>query len=141
MSNTITFFNNENDGKYEYIVSNNEDYELLKKEIIEDLSGFFLPEDVLKDEVNFCKFNDGKFVNTTHRLIRLNDSINFNHKDFDLGEYIKKYSNTSIEEKIIKVENSKKTKYENGENMLIKGMDLVILGYLITKIISILTSK
>ena len=38
MSNTITFFNNENDGKYEYIVSNNEDYELLKKEIIEDLN-------------------------------------------------------------------------------------------------------
>lgn len=136
MTRKIIFYNKKNNGKYEYEPSSDEEYENLEKEIIEDLDSFFMGDNSTDDEVHFCKFDDGKIVNATHRLIRLNDSINFNNKDFSLKEYIEKYSDSSVENDLINTATGKKKKYDNGEDMLIKGINFLILGYLISKIVA-----
>lgn len=136
MTRKIIFYNKKNNGKYEYETSSDKEYESLEKEIIEDLDSFFMSDYSTDDGVHFCKFDDGKNVNTTHRLIRLNDSISFNHKDFSLREYIEKYSNSSVENELINIATGKKKRYDNGEDMLIKGINFLILGYLISKIVA-----
>lgn len=136
MTRKIIFYNKKNNGKYEYEPSSDDEYEILEKEIIEDLDSFFMGDNSTDDGVHFCKFDDGKVVNATYRLIRLNDSISFNHKDFSLREYIEKYSNSSVENDLIDTATGKKKRYDNGEDMLIKGINFLILGYLISKIIA-----
>lgn len=136
MTRKIIFYNKKNNGKYEYEPSSDEEYENLEKEIIEDLDSFFMGDNSTDDGVHFCKFDDGKVVNTTYRLIRLNDSISFNHKDFSLKDYIEKYSDSSVENELIDIATGKKKRYDNGEDMLIKGINFLILGYLISKIVA-----
>lgn len=138
MNKKIIFFNTENDGKYEYEPNTKKEYNKIKKEIEEDLSTFYLGDGSLDEEIHFCKFGDEKIVNATHRLIRLNESLKFSYPDFSLDKYIEKHSDNSVEKSLINLNNTLKRRNDRGEKMLIKGINLLILGWLINRIISLL---
>lgn len=138
MNKQIIFFNTENDGKYEYKPNTKKEYEKIKKEIEEDLNTFYLGDGSLDEEIHFCKLGDEKIVNVTHRLIRLNESLQFSYPDFSLDRYIEKYSDNSVEKSLINLNSTLKRRNDRGEKMLIKGINLLILGWLINRIISLL---
>ena len=138
MNKKIIFYNTENDGKYEYEPTTKKEYNKIKKEIEEDLSTFYLGDGSLDEEIHFCKFGDEKIVNATHRLIRLNESLKFSYPDFSLDNYIEKHSDNSVEKSLINLNSTLKRRNDRGERMLIKGVNLLILGWLINRIISLL---
>lgn len=138
MNKKIIFYNTENDGKYEYEPTTKKEYNKIKKEIEEDLSTFYLGDGSLDEEIHFCKFGDEKIVNATHRLIRLNESLKFSYPDFSLDKYIEKHSDNSVEKSLINLNSTLKRRNDRGERMLIKGVNLLISGWLINRIISLL---
>lgn len=138
LNKKIIFFNIENKGQYEYEPPTKKEYKEIKKEIEEDLSTFYLGDGSLDEEIHFCKLGDDKIVNTTHRLIRLNESIKFSHPDFSLDKYIEKYSDNSVEKTLINLNNTLKMRNDKGEKLLIMGINLIILGFLFSKIVALL---
>lgn len=138
MNKKIIFFNTENKGKYEYEPKTKKEYEKIKKEIEEDLSTFYLGDGSLDDEIHLCKLGDDKVVNATYRLIRLNESLKFSYPNFSLDKYIEKYSDNSVENSLIDLNNTLKMRNDKGEKLLIMGINLIILGFLFSKIVALL---
>lgn len=138
MNTKIIFFNTENKGKYEYEPSTKKEYEKIKQEIEEDLGNFYLGDGSLDEEIHLCKLGDDKVVNATYRLIRLNESLKFSYPNFSLDKYIEKYSDNSVENSLIDLNNTLKTRNDKGEKLLIMGINLIILGFLFSKIVALL---
>lgn len=138
MNRKIIFFNTENKGKYEYEPSTKKEYEKIKQEIEEDLENFYLGDGSLDDEIHLCKLGDDKVVNATYRLIRLNESLKFSYSNFSLDKYIEKYSDNSVENSLIELNNTLKARNDKGEKLLIMGINLIILGFLFSKIVALL---
>lgn len=138
MNKKIIFFNTENKGKYEYEPTTKKEYNKIKKEIEEDLNTFYLGDGSLDEEIHLCKLGDDKVVNATYRLIRLNESLKFSYPNFSLDKYIEKYSDSSVENSLIELNNTLKMKNNKGEKFLIMGINLIILGFLFSKIVALL---
>lgn len=138
MNKKIIFFNTENKGKYEYEPTTKKEYNKIKKEIEEDLNTFYLGDGSLDEEIHLCKLGDDKVVNATYRLIRLNESLKFSYPNFSLDKYIEKYSDSSVENSLIELNNTLKMRNNKGEKFLIMGINLIILGFLFSKIVALL---
>ena len=138
MNKKIIFFNTENKGKYEYEPTTKKEYNKIKKEIEEDLNTFYLGDGSLDEEIHLCKLGDDKVVNATYRLIRLNESLKFSYPNFSLDKYIEKHSDSSVENSLIELNNTLKMKNNKGEKFLIMGINLIILGFLFSKIVALL---
>lgn len=116
MNKKIIFYNTENNGRYEYEPSNEEEYTRIQREIEKNIAILFMRDISSREEIHLCKIGDEEPIGVTKKLIRLNKKIKPRYPNFSLDEYIEKYYDDRIELAII--ENDKYRKKLEIKNMI-----------------------
>lgn len=101
MNKKIIFYNTENNGRYEYEPSNEEEYTRIKREIEKNIAILFMRDISSREEIHLCKIGDEEPIGVTKKLIRLNKKIKPKYPNFSLDEYIEKHYDDRIELAII----------------------------------------
>lgn len=101
MNKKIIFYNTENDGRYEYEASSEEEYTRIKREIEKNIAILFMRDISSREEIHLCKLGDEEPIGVTNKLIRLNKALKHRYPNFSLDEYIEKHCDSRIELAII----------------------------------------